>query len=392
MISVSNGTRDLANNVTFSTLYLGTLADLDTDETDTDMESEASLLGTYGSIGAPLYKDRVDVVTNSPTDGFGSDSDNALTADHSDNGTPDTMSYDLGAGPVVTQLDSVAVVNGTITFVDGTTLTQNFSVIQDQTGALFLTIRDTQTTLDDNAVRSFTINSVDSSGYTGIVQSSRDDLEFIACFTDDALILTPTGMVPIETLTIGDMVMTRDHGPQPIRWIGATRVTKLQLERAPNLAPFRVKAGCFGPGLPMADLTLSPQHRLLTGGALLENLFGEREMLIAVKHLAHVPKVQQPKVKTGVTYRHILFDRHEIIYANGMPTESLLIGQEARAKLPKAMMEEIEALMPQIAKSPAAQPPARVLARGHHGRLLTQRLRRRRAHGRSCDASLLAAG
>jgi hypothetical protein len=118
----------MAMNVTFSTLYLGTMSDLDWDEGDTDMESASSLIGTYGSAGAPLYKDRTDVVTNSPNDGFGDDYDDVLTADHSDNGTPDTLSYDLGAGPVTTQLDSAAQVDGTITFADGTTLTDTFVV------------------------------------------------------------------------------------------------------------------------------------------------------------------------------------------------------------------------------------------------------------------------
>ena len=69
-----------------------------------------------------------------------------------------------------------------------------------------------------------------------------------------------------------------------------------------------------------------------------------------------------------------------------------MIGQEARNKLPRALVAEIEALMPQIALSPAAYPPARVLGRGHQGLMLTDRLRRRRANGRSHDATVIAAG
>jgi uncharacterized protein YjhX (UPF0386 family) len=382
----------MAMNVTFSTLYLGTMSDLDWDEGDTDMESASSLIGTYGSAGAPLYKDRTDVVTNSPNDGFGDDYDDVLTADHSDNGTPDTLSYDLGAGPVTTQLDSAAQVDGTITFADGTTLTDTFVVFQDQTGAVFLTIFDSQTTLDDKGVESFTINSIIGANTSGLNQSTRDDLNFVACFTNDARILTPTGMRAIRKLKVGDMVMTRDHGPQPIRWIGETKIKKKHLLEKPNLQPYRIKADCFGPGLPFRDLTLSPQHRVLTGGKIVREMFGQDEMLIAVKHLEKVKKVQKPKVKGNVTYRHILFDRHEVIYANGLPTESLLIGQEARNKLPRALVAEIEALMPQIALSPAAYPPARVLGRGHQGRMLTDRLRRRRANGRSHDAAVIAAG
>lgn len=382
----------MAIGVTLSALYLGSFADLDTNESDRDMESESSLLGTYGSQAAPLYKNIVDITTNSAADGGPSDPDDALSADHSDDGTPDTMVYDLGAGQVTTQLDSTAQVSGTITFFDGTTLTDTFVVLQDQTGALFLTIYDSQATLDDKGVASFQITSVINSDFDGAGQFNRDDLNFVPCFTDDALILTPSGIVPITELKVGDMVMTRDNGPQPIRWIGETKVSRRALFASPNLQPYRIKAGCFGPGMPFADLTLSPQHRVLTGGKLVEKMFGDEEMLIAVKHLEKLKKVHKPQVKGTITYRHILFDRHEIIFANGLPSESLLIGQEARNKLPKALMDEIETLMPQIAKSPAAQPPARVLARGHHGRLLSKRLERRRANGRSHDCSVIAAG
>ncbi|WP_407492931.1 Hint domain-containing protein [Pseudooceanicola sp. MF1-13] len=381
----------MANNVTISALYLGTFADLDTDETDKDMEGQASLIGTYGSAGSPLYKDRLDIVTNSPTDGSGTDTDNVLTMDHSDNGTPDTISYTLNGTPVTTQPDSAAVVTGTVTYADGTTLTDTFVVFQDQTGALFLTIYNTQTSLDDKGVSSFEITGITSSSYDGMDQFNRDQLSFVACFSDDALILTAYGMVPITDLKVGDMVMTRDNGLQPIRWIGATELSLEDLKAKPHLSPYKVKSGCFGPGMPMTDLTLSPQHRLLIGGRLMAKMFGDEELLIAVKHLEKLRYIQKPRVKAGVTYRHILLDRHEVIYANGLPTESLLIGDEARRKLPIELRQEIEEILPELAMGPAAQPPARVLARGHHARVINERLRRRRANGRSHDGSVLGA-
>lgn len=380
----------MALNVTISALYLGTLADLDTNESNNTMESGGSLIGTYGSVGAPLYKTRPDIITNSPSGDPNPDQDDTIALDHSDTGTPDTISYDIGSGPVTTQIDSAAEVTGTITFVDGSTLTDSFAVFQDQTGAVFLSIWDSQTTLDNKAVRSFEITSVDNTDYGGLFQTTRDDLQFIACFTDDALILTPRGTVPIATLKAGDLVMTRDHGAQPIRWIGGTTLSKEQLEERENLRPYRIKADCFGPGMPFRALTVSPQHRILAGGPLVEKLLGEAETLIAAKHLEKLRGLRQLKPKEAVTYRHILFDRHEIIYANGLPTESLLIGAEAYRKLPKALIEEIETILPDLAKGPAAQPPARVLARGHQARLLTQRLRRRRKHGRISDGPAIA--
>lgn len=367
------------------------MSDLDTFEGDKDMESPAALLGTYGAAGAPLYKDRLDIITNSPTDGTGLDGDHVLTTDHSDNGTPDTLDYTLNGTPVTSQLDSTATVSGVITFIDGSTLNDSFVVFQDQTGAVFLTIFDRQVTLDDKAVQSFQITSVDNSAYDGMNQFSRDENQFIACFSDDAMIMTATGGVAITDLKVGDLVLTRDNGLQPIRWIGATHLSMEDLMAKPHLRPFRVKQGCFGPGQPVADLTLSPQHRLLIGGRLVARMFDEDEMLIAVKHLEKLRYIQKPKVRGGITYRHILLDRHEVIFANGMPTESLLVGEEARRRLPAAMVREIEEVLPQIASGPMPQQPARALARGHHARVINARLRRRRENGRSHDGSVLGA-
>jgi hypothetical protein len=196
--------------------------------------------------------------------------------------------------------------------------------------------------------------------------------------------------VPIDTLKAGDLVMTRDHGAQPIRWIGGTTLPQEVLKERKKLRPYRIKADCFGPGMPFRPLTVSPQHRILAGGQLIKNCLGEEETLIAAKHLDSIRGIRQLKPKRAVTYRHILFDRHEIIYANGLATESLLIGAEAHRRLPKALIEEIETILPDLAKGPAAHPPARALARGHQARLLTQRLQRRRKHGRSYDGPTIA--
>ena len=111
----------MALNVTISTLYLGTFADLDTDEGNSVMENPGALVTTYGSTGDPLYKHITDVTTNSPSGDGGSDAEDQVALDHADQGTPDTISYDVGDGPVTTQMDSAAQVQGIITYNDGST-------------------------------------------------------------------------------------------------------------------------------------------------------------------------------------------------------------------------------------------------------------------------------
>ncbi|MDN3710695.1 Hint domain-containing protein [Paracoccus cavernae] len=85
----------------------------------------------------------------------------------------------------------------------------------------------------------------------------------VTCFTDDSMILTSHGVVRAADLALGDLVMTRDHGPRPIRWIGRRPVSAAELAAHQHLRPVRIAAGALGPGLPDADLVVSQQHRIL---------------------------------------------------------------------------------------------------------------------------------
>lgn len=92
----------------------------------------------------------------------------------------------------------------------------------------------------------------------------------IPCFAAVTMIETGRGAVAIEKLTEGDLVQTRDHGLQPIRWIGWRTV-----DARHDLAPIRIKAGTFGND---RDLLVSPQHRILVSDWMAELLFGEDEV------------------------------------------------------------------------------------------------------------------
>ncbi|WP_141102021.1 Hint domain-containing protein [Oceanicola sp. 22II-s10i] len=386
----------MALNVTISVLYLGNLADLDTNESTLAMETPGLLIGTYGSASDPLYKQRTYIETDSPIgDGPGDagdqDDDGSVSSNNTDLGSPDTLTYDIGAGTVTTRIDSMAAVNGTITFWDGTTYTATFAVFQDTNGELFLAISDSQTTLDDKAVRSFQITSVVKHDYTGLDQASRNDLHFVACFTDDAALLTPDGERPITELKAGDLLMTRDHGAQPIRWIGAATVELDRLQRHPSLRPYRVASGTFGPGLPTRDLVLSPQHRLLTTGKIVERQTGQREALAAVRHFLPLPGIERLWMNRAITYRHVLLDRHEVIFANGLPTESLFLGPGAFMAMDAGQKSEIAMIFPDLTPGAMSLHPAVPLASGRDMRGIVRRLERRGARGQAASPSLILA-
>jgi hypothetical protein len=181
------------------------------------------------------------------------------------------------------------------------------------------------------------------------------------CFAAGTSLSTPAGQRRVETLAPGDLVLTRDNGPQPVRWIGQRRVTAREIARACDvrLAPVRIRRGAFAPGLPERDLLVSPQHRILVTGWRAELHFGEPEVLVAACHLVDGKTVTVEPPDQGVTYYHVMFDHHEIVLAEGLPAESFRAGPQAMRSIPEAARDEVLALFPELADYPDGLAPAR---------------------------------
>jgi hypothetical protein len=173
------------------------------------------------------------------------------------------------------------------------------------------------------------------------------------------MIRTPKGEVAIEDLCPGDLVETFDHGAQPIRWIGSTIVPARD-----HLAPIRIARGVLGNH---RDLLVSPQHRMLLTGWQSELLYGDTETLIAAKHLINDTTIRR---QTGgfVTYFHMLFDAHELVWAEGALSESFHPGVAGLNALSKTAQAEIFELFPRLKDFPAAYgPTARTCLRHSDG-------------------------
>src|SRR6056297_991514 len=169
------------------------------------------------------------------------------------------------------------------------------------------------------------------------------EIENIICFTPGARILTQWGERPIETLRPGDMVVTRDHGLQPVRWTGNRTV-----HGSGDFAPVSIASTVMGG---QEALLVSPQHRMLFTGYRAELLFGESEVLVAAKHLVNGRDVTISE-QEAVTYIHIMFDRHEVIYAGGIATESFYAGDTALSAVDSAAREELFAIFPELRSAP----------------------------------------
>lgn len=199
----------------------------------------------------------------------------------------------------------------------------------------------------------FSYEVSDSAGNTdtGMVQG-----KVVPCFVAGTAIATPTGPRRVETLRPGDLVLTLDHGAQPVRWAGRVRV----LGRG-DTAPVRIAAGRFGPH---DEIVLSPQHRICLSGPAADLVMAVPEILVRARHL--VAARAASLAETGpVDYVHLMFTRHEIILAEGLWCESYRPGPATLAGHSPAVHAEILGLFPQLALLPAqghaslARPEAR---------------------------------
>lgn len=142
----------------------------------------------------------------------------------------------------------------------------------------------------------------------------------VLCFLPGTLIATPEGPQPVETLRQGARVLTADNGAQPVVWRGETRLSAAELLQHPEWRPLRLRAGGLS-GLTLArDLLLSPGHRVLLPAP--GCLFTEREVLARAVDLEDGRLVSRDDTLHRVHYIHLMFERHQIVWANGQRCES----------------------------------------------------------------------
>ncbi|MDA8747929.1 Hint domain-containing protein [Litoreibacter sp.] len=156
-----------------------------------------------------------------------------------------------------------------------------------------------------------------------IVKSCHTDFGGdVICFTAGTRIKTQDGHKLVETLGPGDHVQSKDNGCQEILWVGTRHMTGARLHAMPHLRPVRIKAHALQEGVPDGDLLVSPHHRMLYQGRNAEALFNTSEVLISASDMINDHSIFVDQSAREVTYVHLLFAEHQIVWANGVPTES----------------------------------------------------------------------
>lgn len=135
----------------------------------------------------------------------------------------------------------------------------------------------------------------------------------VPCFAAGTRILTRRGEVAVEELVVGDEAMALVGGGfARITWIGQRHIDCTRARRPADVWPIRVRAHAFGPGRPHRDLLLSPDHAVHVGGEL-----------FPVRYLENGITVLRAPVD-AVSYFHVELERHDVVLAEGLATESYL--------------------------------------------------------------------
>lgn len=343
----------------FDVIYIGNLTNIDPREGDewVDPGRVNSWLGTYGSSSDPLASHIQAFEPASYTGGI------INTYDLNNWRSSDDYTID----GVTKTHDATMVFNATITYLDGSTATINAILSQDTNGDVYLMpgpLREPplpQEVADAHALAAAPLRSIQlhspvyamgnyGQGYNLIANRFvPDDGWIVPCFTPGTLIATTKGECRIEDLQPGDRVITRDNGVQAIRWIGKRTLEAGELAAAPEMRPVLIGAGALGGALPCQEILVSPNHRMLVTSDKAELLFGQREVLVAAKHLTSqegIDRVEAP----SVTYIHLMFDQHEIVLSNGTWSESFQPGDQSLRGIDRQQREEILTLFPELAE------------------------------------------
>lgn len=166
---------------------------------------------------------------------------------------------------------------------------------------------------------------------------ARNKFAHVACarFARGTHITMASGaQKPIESLSVGDRVLTRNDGVQEVRWVGQSTV-----RATGDFAPIRIRAGTLNND---RDLIVSPDHRLFIYQRKDRLGAGRSELLVKARHLVNGDSVT---VQDGgfVDYFELLFDTHQIIYAEGIATESMLIDTRTLPVVPEDVSSRLTA-------------------------------------------------
>jgi hypothetical protein len=167
------------------------------------------------------------------------------------------------------------------------------------------------------------------------------DLVSLSFLRGTRVTLAGGALVAVEALRPGDLVLTRDHGAQPLRWIG-----QATLRARGQFAPVLIAPGAMGNE---GVLGIGPHHRLFLYLRDRPAGLATAEILVQARHFVDGARIVQ-REGGFADWFSLVFDRHEIIYAEGIPVESLMVTEGSVARLPEALAEAVRRALPGLSQ------------------------------------------
>ncbi len=246
----------------------------------------------------------------------------------------------------------VATISGQDVYVISTGIHKNGAVaLDDGSSVLSFVSFDRAVTASGGAANGLTSTQIGTVSNSNQSLASTDGISYtvqlddpgvIPCFLAGTRIETDRGAVPVEVLKAGDQVLTAKGDLARLAWVGMFRPGHRMAE-----APVCIPQDSLGPGLPNRDLTISPNHQIAFGGPEVELFFGAEDVFVAAKFLIGHNGIGYAPTRRP-TYHHLLFDRHEVIIANGVMTESFQPGRVVMDALDQQIRSEILTALPEL--------------------------------------------
>lgn len=189
----------------------------------------------------------------------------------------------------------------------------------------------------------YTLIGIDTPGTGGAQPLPRSDLNALGLARGTRIAAADGKLVPVEQLRPGDRLLTRDNGARPLLSVHSRTVPALGAETPVVIAPGRL-------GNPQA-LMLAPQHRLFFYQHGQDRLTETSEILVQAAALTGTGDIARRK-GGYVEYFVLVLDAHEILYVEGVPTESLEWSATARAHLPDGLAQDVETESPGLRHAP----------------------------------------
>jgi Hint domain len=145
------------------------------------------------------------------------------------------------------------------------------------------------------------------------------------------MIRTADGYRKIDDLAPGDLLPAVFGGVCSIKSIRRDTVKRSDPSKAwaKDVLPVRVARSAVGPDIPHADLYITKEHALLIDGVLVT----AGSLINGTTITLH-----DAREHSELEFFHITLARHDVIYAEGAPCETLLNGDVNPAILPDTLV------------------------------------------------------